>query len=92
MRIKIKKTVLGEGYIFYVTVSFNNLLYEVRLAGKNESITAVINLSERNIELSSPIEFRGYINGLSSQAPIKTIKKLPLSKWNYHSVKDYISQ
>jgi len=92
MRIKIKKEVLGEQYIFYATIEVNNLMCQVRRFGTNESITGLINLSERNIELSRPIELRGYINGHSSEAPVKTIKKLPISKYNYSSIKDYQTQ
>ena len=92
MKLRIKKEVLGEGYLFYLTVRPKTTQCEVRLAGRNESIGGIISLEKRKVELLTPIELRGYIDGLAVNAKTKMIKELHLSKHNYFSVKEYLNQ
>lgn len=60
MRLKIKKTVLGEEYIFYVYTKTNSLDCIVRQLVKEEEMAAKISPDYKKIILDKPIELKGY--------------------------------
>lgn len=90
MLLKIKKMVLGEEYIFRVTIEPNNFECKFRIQGMETIHEGVICPNLKCIAFKMPIQLKGYIDGDSSSAPKKNVLGLMLSKENQYKVKDYI--
>lgn len=91
MTIKVNKTVLGEPYIFKVTVEPNNFNCLVRQSCTERVINGIISGDFAFILLMEDLELTGYVNAVKSEAPKKMIRRLKLHKYTSRSIKEYFS-
>lgn len=89
MRVKIKKMVLGNEYIFRVEVFPNSYECTYRLQGTVNIYNGIICPNFKCISFKNPIVLEGYVNDYKN-APKKEVKGLKLSKENSLRVKEYI--
>lgn len=91
MTLKVNKTVLGELYVFKISVEPNSFKCICRQMGTEKNINGIISGCFTFILLMEDVELTGYVNAPKSEAPKKTIRELKLSKHNRISVKEYLS-
>lgn len=89
MIVKIKKSVLGEEYIFRVEVLPFSYACTFRIQGMEKIHPATISETFEHVVFSEPITLTGYVNDIKANAPKKSINKLKLSRENRNRIKEY---
>lgn len=101
MKIRIKKNVLGEEYLFYVYLTYKSNICNVRIAVTSTEYSAKINDDFTKIILDNPLSLKGYgeaiplSNGNGSLAgygksKTKNITFLKIDKFNKGRVKEQV--
>lgn len=90
MKLKIKKMVLGEEYIFYVYLTVKTEKCVSRRGCTSELLPSYVSPTFEHIIFETPIKLEGYVNGVKAQAPVKIITNLKIPKEKKSSVKEYV--
>lgn len=94
MKLRIKKNVLKEEYLFYVTLQYKSYSCTLRLCATEKEYPATISEDFTHIVLENPLPLKGYgkaIGGLAGYGESKTkeITKVKLSRENSYKAREW---
>ena len=95
MKLRIKKHVLKEEYLFALEIDFKKYDCSVHLYGSNINYPAKVSQDFKKIILNSPLPLKGYgesIGGLAGygESKIKEITELKLDRHNQIRTKEFV--